>query len=227
MSEKSASVRGQGLISRAFPTRVAARRKAGEGDTKKGSSKPDREGGSLKAATLAGREYTLRQLHAGDVRLADKFASFINSFAEEPEAMTSIKYRMTIEGERQYLKDTLFLMEAARRTFAVAECAGSIVGLAHVELMQGRKEHVGEFGILVARGHRGVGLGDAITAKVLADSTLLVPRPTILRLSVFANNEIATSLYRKHGFREVARIPEQFEFGESLVDELIMMKSPA
>jgi ribosomal protein S18 acetylase RimI-like enzyme len=227
MSEKTSSARGQGLVFRALPARIAARRKAGEGETKKGSSKPDGDGGSSKAAKLTGSEYTLRQLHAGDVRLAEKFASFINSFAEEPEAMTSIKYKMTIEGERQYIKDALFLMQAARKTFAVAECAGSIVGLAHVELMQGRKEQVGEFGILVARGHRGVGLGEAITAKVLADSARLVPRPTMLRLSVFANNDIAISLYRKHGFREVARIPEQFEFGEGLVDELIMIKSPA
>ena len=177
-----------------------------------------------KAALTYGR-FKVKRMDDGDVKLVETFTAFINGFIDDPDAMTSIKYGMTVEGERRYLEDTLFLIGAAKKTVTVAWHGSSIAALAHAELMQGRKEHVAEFGILVSREHRSQGLGDMITGLVLSDAAaLLVPRPAIIRLSVFETNEKAIGLYRKHGFEEVARIPRQFELGDSLVDEIIMIR---
>jgi ribosomal protein S18 acetylase RimI-like enzyme len=43
-------------------------------------------------------------------------------------------------------------------------------------------------------------------------------------LSVFSTNKIAMNLYKKLGFKKVARIPKQLQYKNKLVDEIVMIR---
>jgi len=52
----------------------------------------------------------------------------------------------------------------------------------------------------------------------------LKPKPKIIRLNVFPTNKPAISLYRKFGFKKVAKIPKQISYLGKLIDEIIMLR---
>jgi ribosomal protein S18 acetylase RimI-like enzyme len=85
-----------------------------------------------------------------------------------------------------------------------------------------RESHVGEFGISIRKEYRGIGIGKRLmkTTLNLAKRRL---RPKIIRLSVFENNKIVQNLYKKFGFKKVAKIPKQIQYKGKLTDEIIMI----
>jgi ribosomal protein S18 acetylase RimI-like enzyme len=88
----------------------------------------------------------------------------------------------------------------------------------------GRQNHVGNLEICIRDSYRGIGLGKYLTKKIigLAKKNL---RPKFIRLSgVFSTNKLALALYKKLGFKKVARIPKQINYKGKLLDEIIMMK---
>jgi len=90
----------------------------------------------------------------------------------------------------------------------LAEDKNKIVGISSVELRKDRESHVGEFGISIRKEYRGIGLGKKLMKEVLKLAKREL-KPKIIRLSVFSENKIAPNLYKKFGFKEVARIPKQ------------------
>ncbi|PIV12707.1 MAG: GNAT family N-acetyltransferase, partial [Candidatus Nealsonbacteria bacterium CG03_land_8_20_14_0_80_36_12] len=48
-------------------------------------------------------------------------------------------------------------------------------------------------------------------------------KPKIIRLSVFPTNKAAIGLYKKLGFKKVAKISKQIQYKGKLVDEIIML----
>jgi ribosomal protein S18 acetylase RimI-like enzyme len=87
----------------------------------------------------------------------------------------------------------------------VAEVDGEIVGLIHLDAS---RHGFGEIGMAVARDWRGRGVGSALLAAAID-----VARERGLHklsLSVFAHNDAAIALYRKHGFVEEGRQIKQY-----------------
>jgi len=88
-----------------------------------------------------------------------------------------------------------------------------------------RQSHVGEFGISVRKEYRGIGLG-----KYLMKTTLKLAKKRlkakIIRLSVFENNRVAQNLYKKFGFKKVAKIPKQIQYKRKLISEIVMVLEP-
>lgn len=106
----------------------------------------------------------------------------------------------------------------------VAECGKRVVGLTDINLLRERSDHVGNFGISIAKGYRGIGLGKKMMADIIKLAKKeLKPKPKIIRLSVFEDNILAIALYKKMGFKEVARMPKQLQYKGELIDELIML----
>ena len=142
-----------------------------------------------------GLEYTIRRAEVGD--------------AAECSAL-----RLQIDGETEHMdreageafmdeKDFRELIAADSasevRLFLVAEADGKLVGYARCEGSTLRRfAHRAEFGICVAKGYWGHGIGGALLRETLnwADSCQI----SKLNLSVLATNESAIRLYAKHGF---------------------------
>ena len=69
-----------------------------------------------------------------------------------------------------------------------------------------------------------MGLGSYLMKKILnLAKKELRPKPKIIRLSVFPTNKVAIKLYKKYGFRKVATIPDQLQYKDRLISEVIML----
>jgi ribosomal protein S18 acetylase RimI-like enzyme len=88
---------------------------------------------------------------------------------------------------------------------AVAEEEGKAVGLCTVHRAGGPESgHYGILAILVARQHRGRGVGRALLASVIERCR---GKYEALELTVFASNSPARHLYESLGFRKVGVLP--------------------
>ena len=168
------------------------------------------------------KKITIRGLSASDLKNADKFKDFINSFVEE-DAKLSINKKISKKEEETFIAGQLKLIKAKTRVYLVAEHDKKIAGTSGVELEKLRKSHIGRFGIAIAKNYRGIGLGEYMTKEAIRIAKKEL-KPKFIQLEVYANNIPAISLYKKSGFKKVARIPRQLQHGGKLIDELIMIR---
>jgi len=170
-----------------------------------------------------GKKITIRPLLKKDLKLPEKFRKFINSLITE-NAQVAFNKKLSLKEERIFLKNTLSQIKKRFGVFIVAEHNKIVVGTASITLKGNRQNHVGEYGITVRKDYRGIGLGGYLTEEIIKLSQKqLKPTPKIIRLSVFSTNKPAINLYKKHGFKKVAEIPNQMEYNGKLVGETIML----
>jgi RimJ/RimL family protein N-acetyltransferase len=100
----------------------------------------------------------------------------------------------------------------------VAEAAGEIVGLLHVDP---NGFGFGEIGMLVAADRRGRGVGTALVAAAIEWARARGLHK--LTLSVFPHNDAAIALYRKFGFVEEGRRINQIRRANGELWDLVEM----
>ena len=111
------------------------------------------------------------------------------------------------------------------KVLLVAVMDGRIVGSIEVECGSKRRtRHVGQIGMTVLAEYRGIGVGTALMASVIAwaRKDAIIEK---LALSVFATNKAAGGLYKKLGFEEEGREIRKIKLGEGkYVDTVLMYK---
>jgi ribosomal protein S18 acetylase RimI-like enzyme len=169
-----------------------------------------------------GKKLKIREMKRSDLKRTKDFLDYINSLVEE-EAMISLKKKKTLKEEKEWLKNQLKEIKSKQRVVILAEDRNKIVGICECKLKKERESHVGELAVGVRKEYRGIGLGKFLFREILklAKRKLKVK---IFRLSVFEGNEIAKNLYKKFGFKEVAKIPKQIEYKGKLISEIVMIK---
>lgn len=178
----------------------------------------------MEVKTFGGKKITIRFLSKNEPGLAKKFQDLINSLIRE-DAPLLINREVTSKGEKKWLRDELKLIKEKRQVFIIAESNNEIVGSSVITLKKGRSEHVGEFGIMVKKEWRNLGLGSFLIDKVIKLAKKeLKPKPKIIRLGAIPTNKSAIDLYKRFGFQTVARIPKQLQYKDKLVDEIVMLK---
>lgn len=171
-----------------------------------------------------GKKIIVRSLTAKDLKTPEKFRDFINSLVRE-QAMILINTPKTKKDELDWLKDSLREIRKSKGVRLVAESNGKIVGNTGITLLKESKNHVGELGISIRNGYRGIGLGKSLMAEIInLAKKKFGKRLKIIRLSVHQDNQPAFNLYQKMGFQLVAKIPKQVQRKGGLIDELIMLK---
>lgn len=175
---------------------------------------------------IDGQLFRIRELQPEDGNRTGWFLDYISDLARDPDAMILKNVPPRFEEEELWLAESIGLAMESTLVMVLAEKEGSLVGLADAKLRPGRSEHVAEVGISIrGKENRGRGLGSVLLEELLDLGTRkLRPRPVMFRLSVFSGNSRALSLYRKHGFEQVASIPEQYEHQGTLLDELILVR---
>ncbi|KKQ18576.1 MAG: GCN5-related N-acetyltransferase [Berkelbacteria bacterium GW2011_GWA1_36_9] len=171
-----------------------------------------------------GDKITIRKLSKGDLKNSKEFLDFINSLVKE-EAKILLKKELTLKEEKEKLEKFLESTDKKTMVFLIAEHSGKIVGTTSIDLGRGRKNHIGGFGIIIRDSYRGMGLGKYMVGEVIRLAKKeLRPAPKIIQLEVYANNKPAINLYKKMGFKAVARIPKQIQHKGKLVSALTMLK---
>ncbi len=170
-----------------------------------------------------GKKILIRKLSAKDLGNAKKFQDFVNSLVKE-EAKILMNKKKTLKEEEKWLKECLGNIKKKKEVRLLAEHCGNIIGLTDIDLDRWRKNHIGNFGISIKQRYRGIGLGKYLMGEILKLAKKeLKPKPKIIRLSVYSNNKPAISLYKKYGFKIVARIPKQLQYKGKLVNEIVML----
>lgn len=178
----------------------------------------------MKTKKFNNKQIIIRSLSQKDFKQTKKFQTFINALIKE-NVQIKINKKKSLKEELNWLKEHLEKIKKRKAVFLVAEHNNEIVGSTGINLQRGKKEHVGEFGISIHKDYRGIGLGGCLMGEIInLAKKQLKPRPKIIRLSVFITNKSAISLYKKMGFKIVAKIPKQFNHKGKLIDEIIMIK---
>ncbi|MGD0576756.1 MAG: GNAT family N-acetyltransferase [Candidatus Staskawiczbacteria bacterium] len=174
--------------------------------------------------TFGDKKITIREFKKSDLKnYFKKFLIYANSFTEDDKLLTVGK--VSAKDEMEFLSGVLKRQKAKTGIYLFAEHDGRIIGSADIDLFEGRGNHVGDFGIKIVEGYRGMGLGKFLMAEVMRlANKQLKPAPKIIFLQAFANNKSAIGLYQKMGFKIVAKIPKMREYKGKLVDEIVMQK---
>jgi ribosomal protein S18 acetylase RimI-like enzyme len=169
-----------------------------------------------------GKKITIRKLSSRGLKIVPQWVRYINGLIEE-DIYLLVQKKYTLAGERDWLRGELKKIKARREVILVAETDKKIVGTAAISLLSGKQSHVGLFGISISKDYRRMGLGDFLINKIISLAKKEIkPAPKMIYLCVFAENQIARDLYKKTGFKEVARIPNHLMHKGQLMDEIIM-----
>lgn len=156
-----------------------------------------------------GRKVTLRPIRWEDL---DDCIEFINSLIDEG-ADIAVETKVSRNEEADWLGKRLASMEKGELVDIVAEVDGKMVANAEVGRRSGPMSHVGDLGIGIRAGYRGIGVGTMLMETLVDESRKMGLK--VLVLSVFDTNKTAKGLYKKIGFKENGRIPKGvFKNGE-------------
>lgn len=156
-----------------------------------------------------GQKVTVRSIRWEDL---DDCIEFINSLVEEGSDI-AMETRVSRNEEADWLGKRLASIEKGELVDVVAEVEGRMVANAEVGRRRGPMSHVGDLGIGIRAGYRGIGVGTMLMNTLVEESRKMGLK--ILVLDVFDTNKIAKGLYKKIGFRETGRIPKGlFKKGE-------------
>ena len=167
-----------------------------------------------------GRRCTIRivtEADAGElcelVARGDIESDFLNRLPGE--------FDMTVEEEREFLRDRLADVESIQ---IVAEVAGKIVATAGASGVKLRRyPHQVELGVTVLKDFWGRGLGRRLTESIVDWGRAKGLRK--ITLKVFVDNERAIALYRSLGFVEEGRLRgDALRRDGSYSDTIIMAK---
>ena len=162
----------------------------------------------MAAKTFGGKKIAIRRITTADLKHAKKFQVFINALIRE-EAKILMAKEVTLKEEKEFLKKVLAGAKERTKIYFAAECDGEIVATTSIELDRLRKNHIG--------------LGTYLMSEIIkAAKKELRPTPKMIQLDVYTDNKPAIGLYKKMGFRRVARIPKQVQYKGKLVDEFVM-----
>ncbi|MFZ3074100.1 MAG: GNAT family N-acetyltransferase [Minisyncoccales bacterium] len=171
---------------------------------------------------LSGKEITVRKLAANDLKNARKFANYINSLIKE-DVYLSVNKKCSLKEEAAFLKSQIEKIKKQNSIFLVAETEKKIIGVSSIDRMDGKQGHIGLFGISIADGFRGIGLGSFLIGKIIGMAKKdFKPEIEMITLDAVADNQPAVALYQKTGFRKVAVLPEYFRHRGELLDIVVM-----
>ncbi len=163
---------------------------------------------------------TIRPLKLSDV---DSCLSMINSLVEE-RAMISIQKKMTRKQEEEYLKKTLKEVKDKKHVAFVIDINGKVAGISGISKTDSEtRSHLGDIGIFLKKGVRGMGLGEKLFRKTMNEGIKKL-KFKIVHLTVFANNKTAMNLYKKLGFVKIGTIKDGFKYYGKYGDCVIMVK---
>lgn len=153
-----------------------------------------------------------------------KMWRYINELSKEK---TFIRYQgeiISMEDETKFLNDTLKKINLKTVLQLLAFHKEKLVGITGISMLDRIEKHVGVFGISIANGFRGEGIGTQLMQLIINEAKTELPDLRIITLGLFANNPAAFNLYRKFGFKEQGKLPKGIFYKEEYIDHIYMYK---
>lgn len=173
----------------------------------------------LKTKSRSGKEIIFRYISLDDYKA---MADYINTISDEKTFITYQGEKMTHESEEKFAENELKRIENHEAIMLLALCDDKIIGVSGIDLKPRVENHVGIFGITIAKEFRGDGIGKMFMQLAIEEAIKQMPTLKIIILGVFSNNPIAQSLYKKMGFVEYGNLPNGMKHRNEFVDHLEM-----
>jgi RimJ/RimL family protein N-acetyltransferase len=150
---------------------------------------------------------------------------FINSLSKEQTFIRLQGEQLTLDEEIKYLEDQIKKIENNQTIKLLAFHKDKLVGAADINLLDKIENHVGIFGITVAKNFRDKRIGKLLMKLVFQEAKKNIKQLKIVTLGVFANNPVAFNIYKKFGFVEYGMLPKGIKHKNIFVDHIYMYKA--
>lgn len=168
-----------------------------------------------------GQEVILRYPRAGDGPLMTKY---INALSKEKTFIRFQGETISLAEEEKYLANQLARIAKNQTVQLLALCDSQMVGVTGIEMKDKVEQHIGIFGITLAKEFRGQGLGHKLMQAIINEAIQKLPRLKLIVLEVYNINKIARSLYKDMGFKEYGCLPEGLKYKDKYFDRIYMFK---
>ena len=153
-----------------------------------------------------------------------KMLDYINELSQEKTFIMFQGNIMNIEEEKKYLDHQLDLMKNKKAIQLLVFQNDTIIGISGIEMRDKVQSHIGALGISLLKPFRGKGFGKILLKTLLHEAQCYLPGLRIVTLSVFANNSLAISFYKKFGFVQYGSLPQRILHKGEYVDHHDMFK---
>lgn len=175
----------------------------------------------FKGKTADGIPYVIRYPKGTDV---NELCRYINELSKEKTFISFQGEDISLKDEKVYVNTSLNKIKDKKSIMLIVEINGTIVGNSHVDTKGRVNNHVGIFGISIAKDFRGKGIGKRLIESVLNETKKNLKHIKIVHLECFANNKTACNLYKTFGFKEYGKLPKGLAYKNQFVDEILMYK---
>ena len=175
----------------------------------------------VKFTAKDGTKLIFREPCSGD---APKMMRFINAFVSEPRSGLLIDRKVTLAGEKVWLRGWLADIKRGRGVMLLVEKNARLVGSCTANRLLWKNSHAADIGIALSKEVRGKGVGEALMTRTIELARKRMRGLEMLHLKAIAYNERARGLYTKLGFVEVGRIPRANKEGLEYFDDILMIK---
>lgn len=144
-------------------------------------------------------------LRENDVRAMQEY---INMLSKEETFIRFQGEQTSQEGEEKYVKSELEKIANKKSVQLLVWSGEKLIGISGIGMQDKTEQHIGVFGISIAKEYRGEGIGRLLMKQVLEEAKKHLVGLEIVTLGVFETNDLAKSMYTKFGFIEYGRLPK-------------------
>ncbi len=171
------------------------------------------------ATTKSGKTISFRYPTIDD---AEILKNYINKISAEKTFILFQGQQKTLDDEVKWLES--FIKNKNEAVIVMTFIEDKLIGLSDIKLGFSAKNHVGSFGITIAKEFRGDGIGKILMELVIEESIKKMKNLKIIDLEVFGKNPIAQNLYKKMGFVEYGRLPKGLKRRGKFDDAILMYR---
>lgn len=172
--------------------------------------------------THTGLDITIRYPQLSDVAALH---AYINTLSQERTFISYQGEEISLADEQKYVEKLIEQIENAEATHLLVIHKDELIGTSGITLQDRTNQHIGIFGISLAKGFRDQGVGTLLMQHVIAEAEKKLPRLEIISLHVFARNPRAQHLYEKFGFEVYGKLPNGVKLENSHDDAILMYKA--
>lgn len=172
--------------------------------------------------TAKGLEILIRYPLKEDVFLLQ---NYINTLSKEQTFIRFQGEQVTLKEEQKYLDSMIKKVKKNQAVKLLVFNKSILIGLSDITMKDKIANHVGVFGITIAKGFRNQGLGKLLMELVIREAKKNIPELKIITLGMFSNNPIARKMYKKFGFQEYGVLAKGVKHRGDFIDHVYMCKN--
>jgi ribosomal protein S18 acetylase RimI-like enzyme len=150
---------------------------------------------------------------------------FINRLSKEQTYIRFQGEEISLKDEKMYLNSLLNKIKTKKAISLLAFHQNELIGSTDIVMQEKVENHIGIFGIVVARLFRNRGVGRILMEKILNEAEKNLQDLKTITLGVFSSNNIARSMYKKFGFKEFGKLPRGLKYRGKLEDHFYMYRN--